>query len=145
MYKLIIVPEGSVLPEDLAHLFTPHADIIEKIFAAKDKEIIVAVNVRELQMIVEYRDLFDLEVRAIIGLTGAMYNTVWSTYISTMKRLTVDNLRVEMREGNDVAARRGSDDIVQSSKAARTLRAVPPPPLMSPTDEESDFGADGAS
>lgn len=141
MYKLVLIPEGSSLPEDLQHLFYAGADLIDKIMAGAEREVIISVNTRELQMIVEYRDLFDAEPTAIIGMQGAMYNTVWNTYVATMGRTTLDAYRVTIRDTNDVAARDGSEAVARPTRAARAVRLV----SKSSTDEtpnESDFGAD---
>lgn len=141
MYKLVLIPEGSSLPEDLQHLFYAGTDLIDKIMAGAEREVIISVNTRELQMIVEYRDLFDAEPTAIIGMQGAMYNTVWNTYVATMDRTTLDAYRVTIRDTNDVAARDGSEAIARPTRAARAARLV----SKSSADEipnESDFGAD---
>lgn len=141
MYKLVLIPEDSSLPEDLQHLFYAGTDLIDKIMAGAEREVIISVNTRELQMIVEYRDLFDAETTAIIGMQGAMYNTVWNTYVATMDRTTLDAYRVTIRDTNDVDARDGSEAIVRPTRAARAARLV----SKSSVDEipnESDFGAD---
>jgi len=119
---MIIIPEGSTLPEDLHHLFVQGDDIIQKIVACKDEAHIVSVNTRELQMLVEYRDLFDAEPVAIIGMQGAMYNTVWNTYVSTMERTTLDAFRTTLRDKNDDKSREGTDAILRPTKASRLAR-----------------------
>lgn len=106
-YKLILVPEKAVIPEDIGFPIKTDGDIIAKIFASATEELVVPVNTRELQMLVEYRDLFHVDVRAVIGLTGAMYNTIWNTYVSTMKRITVDNLKTEAFENRNANANAG--------------------------------------
>lgn len=144
-YRMIVVPEGAALPEDLQHLFHHAEDIIEKISASIDKTIIVALNTRELQMLVEYRDLFDAEPTAIIGLQGAMYSTVWNTYVATMERITMDALRTRLREDNDVSAREGSDAVARPSRADRVVRLNRTHVFDQPRDDaapdESEFGA----
>lgn len=140
MYKLILIPEGAVLPEDLQHMFRAGDDLIQKIYAGSDSEVIISVNTRELQMIVEYRDLFDAETTAIIGLQGAMYNTIWNTYVATMDRTTVDAMRVSLRESNDTSAQIGSSAVARPTRAARALRAAP-----DQTERQDDDTPDEAS
>lgn len=140
MYKLVIIPEGSSLPEDLQHLFFNGEDIIQKINAGKESQVIVAVNTRELQMLVEYRDLFDAEPVAIIGMQGAMYNTVWNTYVATMERATLDAYRVTLRDDNDSRSSEGSLALVRPSRADRVARLVKPAEVDSAPDE-SDFNS----
>lgn len=106
-YKLILVPEKAVIPEDIGFPIKTDGDIIAKIYASEAEALIVPVNTRELQMLVEYLDLFQVEIRAVIGLTGAMYNTIWNTYVSTMKRVTVDNLKTEAFENRNAQADAG--------------------------------------
>lgn len=125
-YKIILVPEKAVVPEDIGFPVVDTGDIIEKIYAGREQEVIVPVNTRELQLLVEYRDLFSVEVRAVIGLTGAMYNTIWNTYISTMKRVTLDNLKSEVFERNNEKADFGqrSDSTVETRQRA-FARVIP--------------------
>lgn len=139
MYKLVIIPEGSSLPEDLQHLFVQGNDIIEKIAAGASAEVIVSVNTRELQMLVEYRDLFDCTPIAIIGMQGAMYNTVWNTYVATLGRTTLDAYRVTLRDRNDDRSQSGVDAIVRPTKEARIARLHAPASDEAP--DESEFGA----
>lgn len=139
MYKLVIIPEGSSLPEDLQHLFVQGNDIIEKIAAGASAEAIVSVNTRELQMLVEYRDLFDCTPIAIIGMQGAMYNTVWNTYVATMERTTLDAYRVTLRDRNDDRSQSGTDAIVRPTKEARIARLHAPANDDAP--DENEFGA----
>lgn len=123
-YRLVIIPEGATLPEDLNHLLYHASDVIDAIKAGHDADlVIVAVNTRELQMMAEYRDLFDLDVTAIIGLQGAMYNTVWNTYVATMERTTVDAIRAKLQESNDSRSAAGSAAVERPSKAIRLARA----------------------
>lgn len=144
-YRMIIIPEGSSLPEDLQHLFHHADDIIEKISASTDKAIIVSINTRELQLLVEYRDLFDAEPTAVIGLQGAMYSTVWNTYVATMERITLDSLRARLREENDSSAREGSDAVTRPSRADRVGRLnqahVYGQQPKDDSPDESEFGA----
>lgn len=139
MYNPIIVPEGSTIPEDLQHLVYHGTDVIEKISASKDKQVIISINTRELQLLVEYRDLFDAEPKAIIGLQGAMYNVIWNTYVATMDRVTIDSLRAELREANDGAARAGTDAITRPSRESRAMRLRPVTRTQDPAPDESDF------
>lgn len=137
MYNLILIPDGASLPEDLQHLFYNGTDIIDKIVAGAEKSVIVSVNTRELQLLVEYRDLFNAEPTAIIGMQGAMYNTVWNTYVATMERTTIDAFRASLRDGNDALAKAGSDSIVRPDRGARVARLNARP--IAPEADESDF------
>lgn len=118
MYKLILIPERAVVPEDIDFEVVKDVDIVQKIAAGATKEVMIPVNSRELQMLVEYRDLLHIELRAVIGLSGAMYNTIWNTYVSTMKRVTVDNLRTETFE-----ARNARSDAGQTEETSPAIRA----------------------
>lgn len=140
-YKLVIIPEGSSLPEDLQHMYSQADDIIMKIVACKDEPRIVSVNTRELQMLVEYRDLFDAEPVAIIGMQGAMYNTVWNTYVATMERTTLDAFRAGLRDSNDDKAQAGTDAVVRPSRFDRVARltARPPAPPANDAPNEDEF------
>lgn len=143
MYTPIIVPEGSTVPEDLQHLLFHGSDIIEKIAASKGKQIIISVNTRELQLLVEYRDLFDAEPRAVIGLQGAMYNVVWNTYAATMDRVTLDTLRADLREANDATAQAGTDAITRPSRESRAMRLRPVARASeSDAPDETDYQSD---
>lgn len=121
-YKLVIIPEGSSLPEDLQHLFFAGKDVIEKISAGRETQVIISVNTRELQLIVEYRDLFDADPIALIGMQGAMYNTIWNTYVATMERATVDSFRATIRDTNDKSAQEGSLAVARPTRDARVAR-----------------------
>lgn len=121
-YKIIIMPEGATLPEDLLTMQVEPGDFLARIVACKDAEKFVPVNTRELQMIVEYRDLLPLELKAVIGLPGAMYNTVWNTYVSTMERVTIDNVRASLHEHNDDLAKAGQETVVLPTRSDRMAR-----------------------
>jgi hypothetical protein len=136
---MVIIPEGSTLAEDLQHLYVQGEDIIQKINACKDAQKIVSVNTRELQMLVEYRDLFDAEPIAIIGMQGAMYNTVWNTYVATMDRTTIDAFRTTLRDANDVRAKEGTEAIARPTRSARIARLHTPTPTTDDAPDESDF------
>lgn len=106
-YKIILVPEKAIIPEDVIFPVVNTGDLISRIHSAKDQEIILPVNTRELQLLIEYRDLIDVSLRAVIGLTGAMYNTIWNTYITTLTRITVDNLKAETKDYQDAKSDAG--------------------------------------
>lgn len=153
-YNLILVPEGAPIPEDLRPHLVEGDDIFQKIVNSTGLKI-ASVNTRELQLIVEYRDLVDLEVRAVIGLQGAMYSTVWNTYVSTMDRVTIDNLRVTFKEQNDASSKAGSAAVVSPTRAQRLARfetrvASPAQDQLDAKgvtndDDETDFSADSTS
>lgn len=124
MYKLIIAPEKAVIPEDVGFPVIEADNLIEKIYASKDQEVVISVNSRELQLLVEYRDILHVEVRAIIGLTGALYNTIWNTYVSTMKRVTVDNLRTESQELNDSKSDAGQREVSTRELRERRIKSL---------------------
>lgn len=137
-YKMIIIPEGSTLPEELHHLYVNAGDIIEKIIACKDEPKIVSVNTRELQMLVEYRDLFDAEPTAVIGMQGAMYNTVWNTYVATMNRATLDAIRHSIKDSNDDRSREGTEAVLKPTRAERVARLNQAPKPPEPGDDAPD-------
>lgn len=106
-YNIILIPVGAIVPEEIRIPIAPKGDVIERIAAGRDRPVILEVTTRELQALVEYRDLFDVECVAVIGLHGAMYNTIWNTYVSTMKRTTVDNLLSEQAKELDQLSNAG--------------------------------------
>lgn len=144
-YNMIIVPEGSPIPEDLVALAVSGDDVIAKIAACTGPLHIVPVNTRELQLIVEYRDLFDLDTRAVIGLQGAMYSTVWNTYVATMDRVTLENVRALLKDRNDNSSRSGSEAIIHPTRAQRLARFETRQPEQSSEEpqNEQDFSEDG--
>lgn len=117
--KIIIIPAKAVLPEGVTFDVIDNGSLIDKLYAATDREIVLPVSTRELQLLIEYRDLLDINIRAVIGLTGAMYNTIWNTYISTLDRITVDTLLYESKEEAD----RNSMDGQDTSTTPATRRA----------------------
>lgn len=141
MYNLVLIPDGATLPEDLQHLFVTGNDIIEKVYAGAERQVIISVNTRELQMLVEYRDLFNAEPMAIIGMQGAMYNTVWNTYVATMERTTIDAFRATIREANDGLAKAGATAVARPDRSARVARLTSRPGDAAQADE-SDFSTD---
>lgn len=120
-YSLILIPTGAIMPEEIRIPVAPKGDVIERIAAGREHPVILEVTTRELQALVEYRDLFDIECTAVIGLHGAMYNTIWNTYVSTMKRTTVDNLLTEQAAQLDEMSNAGQ--IVETNPAARRAAA----------------------
>lgn len=124
MYQIIIVPEGSVLPEDLRHLLVKESDFLKRLTAGVDSEVLITVSTRELQLLVEYNDLLAIKMRAIIGLQGAMYSTVWNTYVSTMDRVSVDAFRAEQGERNDERSERGRISVIAPTRVDRMARVV---------------------
>lgn len=107
---LIVVPQGATVPEELRLPVAPKNDLIGAIVAGQQTTTIYAPSARELQAIVEYRDLLDVDVTAVIGLSGAMYSTIWNTYVSTMRRTTIDQLLSDQSAANDVAADAGQKE-----------------------------------
>lgn len=116
-YKLILIPTGAIVPEEIRIPIAPKGDVIERIAAGREHPVILEVTTRELQALVEYRDLFDVECTAVIGLHGAMYNTIWNTYVSTMKRTTVDNLLADQADQLDAMSDAGQ--IVETNPSTR--------------------------
>jgi hypothetical protein len=107
-YQIILAPKGASIPDDIGFPVVTDGDIIERIAACRDQETIITASPRELQFMVEYRDLLvSSKLRAIIGLKGAVYNTVWNMYVSTMERTTVDALTAESHAQNDEQSRDG--------------------------------------
>jgi len=107
--KIIIIPAKAVLPEGVSIPVVEDGSLLDRLYAATDEEIILPVSTRELQLLIEYRDLLDLSIRAVIGLSGAMYNTIWNTYISTLTRITTDTLMYESKEQADQASQQGQN------------------------------------
>lgn len=125
MYKICIIPQGSTLPEDLRHKLIAENDFINRITAGADEEALIMISTRELQLLVEYSDLLAVEVRAVVGLQGAMYSTVWNTYVSTMERVSLDAYRLELQGVNDDKANAGRVSILNPTRVDRLSRVVP--------------------
>lgn len=106
-YNLILIPAGATLPEDLKLKIVPRGDFIAAIAAAEAEPAVMEVGSRELQALVEYRDLFNCDLVAVVGLSGTIYNTIWNQYVSTMRRTTVDQLLADQQVANDVSANTG--------------------------------------
>lgn len=123
-YSIILVPTGAIIPEEIKSPIAPKGDFIERISAGREQPVIMEVNSRELQALVEYRDLLDVDITAVIGLHGAMYNTIWNTYVSTMRRTTVDALIAEQRIANDALADQGQVVINNTSTRRASLSRV---------------------
>lgn len=134
MYKLILIPERAVVPEDIDIPVVKDGDIIQRIFAGAEQEVMIPVNSRELQLLVEYRDLLHVELRAVIGLSGAMYNTIWNTYVSTMKRVTVDNLRTELFEDRNARSDAGQIEPTSPTIRAARVRTIGAQPTVEGDD-----------
>lgn len=107
---LILIPQGAIVPEELRITTAPKSDLIGAITAATDQPVIYAPSSRELQALVEYRDILNVDVTAVIGLSGSMYSTIWNTYVSTMRRTTVDQLLSDQSDANDVASDQGQKE-----------------------------------
>lgn len=142
MYNIIIIPEGSTLPEDLRHKLVNERDFIKRIVAGEKEEALVTISTRELQMLVEYRDLLEVDVRAIIGLQGAMYSTVWNTYVSTMERTSIDAYRAEQSDMNDERAEAGRMRSVAPTRIDRMRRIASP---SDRPDDEADTSGEGVA
>lgn len=123
-YTIILIPTGAIVPEEITIPVAPKGDFIERVSSGQEHPVIMEVNSRELQALVEYRDLFDVDITAVIGLHGAMYNTIWNTYVSTMRRTTVDALIAEQQMANDAAADRGQVAINTSTTRRASLSRV---------------------
>lgn len=120
--KLIILPERATLPEDIHLKVLSSGDILGKLAAGAESETAVTLSVRELQLLTEYRDILDVEMRAVVGIPGGMYNTVWNTYVASLPRITVDNLRHEQGEVNNSLAVAGQDMTHTREDRARNVR-----------------------
>lgn len=123
-YSIILIPTGAIVPEEITIPLAPKGDFIERISAGLDQPVIIEVNSRELQCLVEYRDLLDVDITAVIGLHGAMYNTIWNTYVSTMRRTTVDALMADQQIANDKLADQGQVPVNTSSTRRASLSRV---------------------
>jgi len=119
---IIIIPVKAVLPEGITIPVVEVGSLIDRLYAATDEEIILPVTTRELQLLIEYRDLLDLSIRAVIGLSGAMYNTIWNTYISTLTRITTDTLLYESKEQADESSNAGQNP--ESTQRTRQTSVV---------------------
>lgn len=117
----ILVPEGARIPEDLKITVVPPGDIVTRLSATTAERAIMPVTSRELQILVEYRDLLDVSLLAVIGLQGVMYNTIWNTYVSTMTRTTVDTLLAEQQAENDARALHGQNPGTTSESRRQSI------------------------
>lgn len=123
-YSIILIPTGAIVPEEIKIPIAPKGDFIERVSSGREQPVIMEVNSRELQALVEYRDLFNVDITAVIGLHGAMYNTIWNTYVSTMRRTTVDALIAEQQIANDALADQGQVAINTPSTRRASLSRV---------------------
>lgn len=102
MYKLLIVPPNPKLPSELQiPTVTPDGDLVERLILCKDEELLFPIGDRELQLLIEFRDVIPLQIRALIGLPNTEYDAVWSTYAASLDRVTIDNIEYELRTKAD--------------------------------------------
>lgn len=143
-FNLILAPEGSTIPDDLTHMVASEKNIVERITAGKEKEVIIHVSTTEIQLLVEYRHILDVKMRAIIGLHGTTYNTIWNTYVSTMERVTLDNLRAEQQEQNDERSDAGNARLTTFNPGQRRpagrLRVATPDEPSGDKEDVDDVG-----
>lgn len=147
MYKICIIPQGSTLPEDIRHKLVNESGLLKRIVAGEHEEALIMVSTRELQMLVEYADLLEIQVRAIIGLQGAMYSTVWNTYVSTMERTSIDAYRAVLEDTNDARSEAGRASVLAPTRIDRMSR-VPTKRLAEPDDKDpdaQDFAGDASA
>lgn len=143
-FKLILAPEGSVIPDDLAHrVVKPAKNIVERIMQCKDEEMIVQVTTTEIQMLVEYRNILDVSLRAIIGLHGSTYNTIWNTYVSTLPRTTIDNLRVDTQQMNEERSKDTQNDMARFRPTRVERPRFGQPPAAERTNPDAAENSDG--
>jgi len=147
-FNVIVIPQGAQVPDELNIKLVPAGNIIDRVAAGRDSTIIMEASTRELQALVEYRDLFDVEITAVVGLHGAMYNTIWNTYVSTMKRMTIDMLLAEQQAENDAKADTGQVVVTNPSlrrAAFPQFKSTPPkvgtPKTVDDDDETGELGA----
>lgn len=147
-FNIIVIPQGAQVPDELNIKLVPAGNIIDRIAAGRESAIIMEASTRELQALVEYRDLFDVEITAVVGLHGAMYNTIWNTYVSTMKRMTIDMLLAEQQAANDARADTGQVVVTNPSlrRAAFPQFKFTPPEADTPktVDDDDETGELGA-
>lgn len=120
-YRVVIVPKKALLPDDLTYPTKLDGDLVDKMNECRTQRTIIAVDTRELQLLIEYRDLFDMEILAVIGLNGAIYNTIWNSYVSSMKRVTLDDLIAEAREAANANADAGQRQVTNPVVRRREL------------------------
>jgi hypothetical protein len=123
-YLIIIAPKGASFPEELKMPIHREGDIIDRIKACETEEGIITVTHRELQLLTEYRDLFDVRIRALIGLTSPMYNSLWGTFVSVLERVTPELLISEIEAANDVNANIGQLHLVTPAVRRRELTGL---------------------
>lgn len=117
MFKIVIAPDQGQFAEDFTFPRAQGSSLVERIMDCAVEEKIILVKPRELQLFIEYQDVLALELRALIGVQGAMYSTIWSTYVSSLKRVTVDDLEMEMKRNADDRSTAGQ--FPQSTVATR--------------------------
>lgn len=122
--NLILIPQGAVVPEELRLARVPKGDFVGAIMACREGVVMYEAGSRELQCLVEYRDLLDVEITAVIGLSGSMYSTIWNTYVSTMRRTTVDQLLADQSEQNDRQSNAGQVEETNPFVRASNMREV---------------------
>lgn len=107
MYHLLIVPLGATLPPELNVPVAPDGDLIIRLLSATEVETLFPIDVRELQCLIEFRDVIPLHIRALIGLPDAEYGSVWSTYAASLDRVTIENIAFEQQKKANVRSDTG--------------------------------------
>jgi hypothetical protein len=107
-YKLLVAPAGAQIPADVRIPIAEGSDIIEKILSSRNEERILLATTRELPMLIEYRDVIPLELRALVGVNGTIFATIWASFISPITaKVTVHDLILEQKRSNDERADSG--------------------------------------
>lgn len=133
MYKLLITPPNPKLPTELIVSRVPEdADFIGRLLSCQETEQLFPIGDRELQLLIEFRDVIPLQIRALIGLPGTDYDAVWSTYAASLDRITLDNLEYELR----VEANKRSDEGQNVQSTTESRNALVRPKVI--TDEDAD-------
>lgn len=144
-YDIVIVPAKAAIPEGIDLKVVTEGDIITKIAQASDGACIMPVMTRELQMLIEYRDLIPMRLRAVVGLKGSMFSTLWATYTSTVDRVTVEQLKAESKDARDERSVEGQRPLATPNARAKALvRAADhlANSIADQTDEDDDDGSD---
>jgi len=137
-YQVLIVPDGAKIPDDLGFPVKTDGDLIDRLRACEEAETIITVKPRELQLIVSYSDLFAARFRAIIGLPGPHYNTLWNQYAATFERITPDALRAEARLLNNVSSDQGQHRLGSPEIRERQFVELRRRPRVEEPDDQDD-------
>lgn len=90
---ILIFPKNAKLPENHQLNVIESDDLITAISKSRDEDVpAMGLTARELQAIVEYPDVFQVDLIMIDHLTGGDYNAIWYSFASGLESVTEELL-----------------------------------------------------